>query len=74
VAFYIALVPLLTTLARFVMEIPHARGGEAIGGAIGSWIGASLQALLIIGAISTLDPTSTFPLRLDGHLTESTSR
>ena len=72
VAFYVAVLPLLTALARFAVEIPHARGGEAIGGAIGSWIGASLQALLIIGAIATVDPTSSFPLRLDGHLTEST--
>lgn len=72
-AFYIALLLLPMSLARFVTEIRLASGGEAIGGAIGSWIGASLQALLIIAAIATIDPTSTFPIRLDSHLTESAS-
>ena len=72
-AFYITLLLFPMALARFVAEIRLASGGEAIGGAIGSWLGASLQALLIVGAVATIDPTSTFPLRLDSHLNESAS-
>ena len=71
-AFYVALLALPMSVARFTSEIQQASGSEAIGGAIGSWLGASLQTLLIVGAIASIDPTSTFPLRLDSHLTEST--
>ena len=67
-AFYTALLGMIPATVRFSDEIPRAHTGETIGAAIGSLIGAALQILLIISIISSVDPTSQFPLRFFQHL------
>ena len=67
-AFYAALLGLIPAALRFADQIPLANTGETIGAAIGSFIGGGLQILLIIGIVSSVDPTSQFPFRLANHL------
>ncbi|MGC1496898.1 MAG: hypothetical protein WA790_13890 [Sulfitobacter sp.] len=68
VAFYSALLGLFPAALRFADEIPQAHTGETIGAAIGSFVGVTLQIMVIIGIISSIDPTSHFPFRLGNYL------
>jgi hypothetical protein len=70
VALWIAALTFLPPLIRFILNRPFARTAEDLGGVIGALVGAAVQTLVIMAGISSIDPTSTFPLRLDQHLTE----
>jgi hypothetical protein len=73
VAFWIACAYLIPALLRFRMKLPFAKTSEEIGSVIGALLGGSLQTLLILAGLASIDPTSTFPLRLSHHLTEPTA-
>jgi hypothetical protein len=72
VALWIAALTVLPPLIRFILNRPFAKTAEDIGGVIGALVGAALQTLVIMAGISSIDPASTFPLRLDQHLNEAT--
>jgi hypothetical protein len=73
VAFWIAWAYLVPALLRFRMNLPFAKTPEEIGAVIGALVGGSLQTLLILAGLASINPASTFPLRLTHHVTEPTA-
>ena len=78
-AFYAAAAGVIPRLLRIAGDLPAAldtaaradpaQGGAAIGSVVGALIGGLVQIALILGAIASIDPASTFPFRLADHLT-----
>lgn len=68
VAFWLALTYLVPAVQRYLLLFPHVRNEKENGTLIGSMIGVSVQVLLMLTGIASIDPHSDFPLRLTTHL------